>query len=102
MKTFFFLLVFGITASGAEPSIVFDNRPEQGIPLEASAQNAVDSKSHGALTDLVGDSIKTVRVRYFSSASWSSEKQLRDYVAGALTNKLAECYTSQIWSQIGS
>lgn len=92
-------MLFGITASGGEPSIIFDNRPESGIPPEARAQEQVDSKSHGTLSGLVGDSIKTVRVRYFSAASWPNEKPVREYVAGVLTNKLTECYTFQIWSQ---
>ena len=99
MKTLFLVLLFGITASGGEPSIIFDNRPESGIPPEARAQEQVDSKSHGTLSGLVGDSIKTVRVRHFSAASWPNEKPVREYVAGVLTNKLTECYTFQIWSQ---
>jgi hypothetical protein len=99
MKTHFLILLFGITASGGEPSIIFDNRPESGIPPEARAQEPVDAKSHGTLSGLVGESIKTVRVRYFSAASWSNEKPVREYVAGVLTNKLTECYSFQIWSQ---
>ena len=100
MKTILLILLFGITACGGQPSIIFDNSPEWGMPPEASAQKNVDSKSRGAFSDLFGDSIKTVRVRYFSRASWASEKQVREYIAGALTDKLAECYTFPIWSQI--
>lgn len=100
MKAFFLIVAFGITVSGGEPPIIFDNRPESGIPLEARAQESVDAKSHGALSDLVGDSIKTVRVRYFSRASWASEKGVREYIAGALTNRLTACYSFQIWSQM--
>jgi len=100
MKAFFLIVAFGITASGGEPPIIFDNRPESGIPLEARAQETVDVRSHGALSDLVGDSIKTVRVRYFSRASWASEKQVREYIAGALTNRSTQCYSFQIWSQM--
>ena len=88
------------TTDGRKPLINFDNHPESGIPLDAKAQERGDPKSHGKLSDLVGDSIKTVRVRYFSQASWAGEKEVREYIAGLLTNKLTGCFTFQIWSQV--
>ena len=100
MKTNFITLLLAITAYGGEPSIVFDNRPESGIPLEAKAQERVDAMSHGTLAELVGDSIKSIRVRYFNKESWTSENQVKAYLAGLLTNKFTEVYTFQIWSQV--
>ncbi len=94
---------YQISAFGGELSIVFDNRPEFGIPLEAENQGrvvtnlivGVDRK----LSNLVGDSIQIVRIRYFSTNSWASETQARDYIAGLLTDKLASCSNAQTWSE---
>ena len=96
-------MIFAISAFGGEFSIVFDNRPESGIPPEAKKQERMDTnlvaEVDRKLSDLVGDSIQTVRVRYFSPTSWASETQARDYIAGLLTNKLASCSNYQIWSE---
>ena len=99
MKIALLILLIALPVFGGEPSIVFDNCPESGIPLEARAQERVSSKSHETLPDLVGDSIKTVRVRYFSQATWASEQQVKEYIAGLLTNKRTELFTFEIWSQ---
>jgi hypothetical protein len=102
VKTIILVLLSGITAFGGEPSIIFDNRPESGIPLDAMTQTtneSADAKSHATLSELMGSSIKTVRVRYFSPSTWIGEHQ-RDYLAGLLTNKFTASYTFQIWSQL--
>jgi hypothetical protein len=99
------------TVSGGEPSIVFDNRPEAGIPEEAKAQerlNAPATAQEKALLakeypvkfpTLIAGTIKSVRIRYFNKETWASEKEARDYVAGFLGNKASEVYGWQIWSQ---
>ncbi len=97
-------LVKAVEDGKGEFSIVFDNRPEDGMPLEAEQQEGVNT-SHSAgvtnkkLSDIVGDSIQTVRVRYFSTNTWANEAQVRDYIAGLLTDKLATCSDLQIWSE---
>lgn len=103
MKMTFLFLLFTISAYGGEFSIVFDNRPESGIPLEAEKQERLVTNivagGNMKLSDLVGDSIQTVRVRYFSTNSWASETQVKGYIAGLLTNKFASCSNIQFWSQ---
>ena len=82
-----------------EPRIIFDNRPESGIPLEAQKQEAGGgARSHGTLAKLLGDSVRTVSVRYFSNV-WSDQKQVTAYLAGLLSDDRTEAYTFQIWSQ---
>lgn len=113
------LPLFLICVVGAEePKIVFDNRPESGVPHEArdqdrdatltreelkslyatlSAQETIDRwpiKFHNTVS-----TIKTVRIRYFNKETWKTEKQAREYVRGFLANKSSEVYTFQIWSQ---
>jgi hypothetical protein len=95
--------------SGEEPTIVFDNRPEAGIPAEAKAQEhrkttaqeeALAAKEYPVkFPTLIAGTIKTVRIRYFNKETWASEKDARDYVAGFLRNKASEVYGWQIWSQ---
>jgi len=99
------------TVSGGEPSIVFDNRPEAGIPEEAKAQErrnppltaeekALIAKEYPVkFPTLIAGTIKSVRIRYFNKETWASEKDARDYVAGFLGNKASEVYGWQIWSQ---
>ncbi len=100
MKTIIFTLLFGVATLGAEPSIIFDNRPEFGIPPEAKAQENLAAHGNGTLSNLLGNTVKTVRVRYFNQKTWPVENQARDYIAGLLTNKSTECYTFQIWSEL--
>lgn len=95
--------------SGAEPSIVFDNRPESGIPAEAKAQEhrkataqeeALAAKEYPVkFPTLIAGTIKSVRIRYFNNEIWASEKDARDYVAGFLGNKASAVFGFQIWSQ---
>jgi hypothetical protein len=98
MKIFIVLLWLAAVAHAGTPRFVFENRPESGIPLEAQLQQKVDSNSHGTLAKLVGGSIDTVTVRYFSDA-WPDKAQVADYLAGLLTDDQTEMYTFQIWSQ---
>lgn len=111
-------LLFICGVGGGEPKIVFDNRPETGLPREAQAQTRADSPSREELTKLyatltaqegevqwpvdfhdVTGTIKTVRIRYFNKETWKGEKEARDYVRGFFTNKSSKVYSFQIWSQ---
>jgi hypothetical protein len=105
-------LIGGLSAgpvSGEEPSIVFDNRPEAGIPEEAKAQEhrkataqeeALAAREYPVkFRTLTAGTIKSVRIRYFNKETWASEKDARDYVAGFLGNKASEVFGFQIWSQ---
>lgn len=91
------ILVAGLcwsTVRADEPTVVFDNRPEFGIPLEAEVQmRAVLSDKSAAgkgsnLESLAGNKIKTVRIRYYDKKTWASKEQVSKYVAGFLTRKL--------------
>ena len=96
-------------ASSEEHKIVFDNRPEAGIPLEATAQKdrkqtaeekALAAKEYPVkLHTLTAGTIKLVRIRYFNKETWASENEARKYVAGFLGNKSSEVYGFQVWSQ---
>lgn len=81
-----------------EPSISFENRPESGIPHEARLHEKVDPHSHGTLAQVLGGSMQSVTVRYFSDR-WTDEEQVRDYLTGLLADDRTETYTFQIWSQ---
>lgn len=97
------------SVSNEEPKIVFDNRPESGIPLEAKAQ--VDrkltarEKELAAKADgikfhaLTAGTIKRVRIRYFNKETWKSDKEASKYVAGFLGNQSSGVFGFQIWSQ---
>lgn len=92
--------------SSEEPSIVFDNRPEAGIPEEAQAQEhrkstalPIKMESPIKFHTLTAGTIKSVRIRYFNKETWASEKDARDYVAGFLGNKSSEVFGFPIWSQ---
>ena len=98
MKTFLILLCFSTVAHSGTPGIVFENRPERGIPPEARAQQKVDPSSHGTLAEVIGDSINTITVRYFSD-DWPDEEKVKDYLAGLVTDERTAMYTFQIWSQ---
>jgi hypothetical protein len=97
------------TVNGEEPSIVFDNRPESGIPAEATAQGhrkstapeeALAAKEYPVkFHTLTAGTIKAVRIRYFNKETWASEKEARDYVAGFLGNKATDVFGYQVWSQ---
>ena len=86
----------GEPASGKshEPAVIFDSRPEDGLPLEAEAQmRAMLSNKSAAgkssnLESLAGNKIKTVRIRYYDKKTWASKEQVSKYVAGFLTRKL--------------
>ncbi len=87
-----------------KPSIVFDNRPESGVPREALAQKlkltaqeeSLAFKGFRALTD---GTIKTVRIRYFNKETWKSENESAEYVAGFLAHESLGVWGFQIWSQ---
>ena len=101
MKTALLLFVLAAAVYAAEPSIVFDTQPyhpESGMPDEARLQQKVDPKGHGTLAKLLGDSVQSVKVRYYSK-KWADPKQVSDYLAGLLSVDSTETYTFQIWSQ---
>jgi len=82
----------------APAMIVFQNRPETGIPREAREHQIVNPESQGTFKSLVGDSIKNISVRYVDK-NWSSEEQVSDYLFGFLDNPKTAIYTFEIWSQ---
>ncbi|QVL34254.1 hypothetical protein KIH39_10210 [Telmatocola sphagniphila] len=101
-------LMSGLVASAVcseEPQIVFDNRPESGIPAEALQQPHKPSK---ATTEkefplkfpaLTAGAIKSIRIRYYNKETWPNEKDAREYVRSFLGNKKSEVFDFQIWSQ---
>jgi len=102
MKTAFILLLLAATTHAAEPQIVFDKQPVHpapGIPREAKLQETVDPHGHGTLAKLLGDSVQSMTVHYFSDV-WTDKKQVSDYLVGLLADDSTETYTFQIWSQV--
>lgn len=97
------------TVMGEEPPIVFDNRPERGVPEEAmtqqrrkatAEQEALAAKEYPVnFHTLTAGTIKSVRIRYYNKETWASEKDVRAYVADLLGNKNSGTYGFQIWSQ---
>jgi hypothetical protein len=98
-----------VEGNGQVLSIVFDNRPENGVPPEALAQMHVKvSAQEEALAakeypvkfhTLTAGTIKTIRIRYFNKETWATEKQASEYVAGFLAHKSLNVFGFQIWSQ---
>ena len=104
------LFALSFSANADEPSIVIDNTPEQGIPAEALAQQhrkltaqeeALIAKGEIPIkfTSLTDGTIKSVRIRYYNSKTWATEKDVREYVAGMLKNKASDAHRFQVWSQ---
>ena len=88
---------------GQGPPIVFDDRPDAGVPPEARAQKPDVRPAEGpprTLHAMTDGTIKTVRIRYFNRAAWASEAQAREYVAGFLADTTLEGFDFQIWSQM--
>jgi hypothetical protein len=101
MKTALLLLLLAATVHAAVPPIVFDKQPihpEAGIPEEATRQSKVDPQDHGTLAQVLGDSVQSVTVRYYSDV-WKDPKQVGEYLTGLLANDDTHTYTFQIWSQ---
>ncbi len=115
-------LTVTVTVYGEEPSFVFDNRPETGVPREALTQMQSESnlnpaelkefrakltaqerklfdKSQIKLHEITEGTIKTVRIRYFNKETWETEEQAREYVRGFLAHKSLDTFGFQIWSQ---
>ena len=97
------------TKPSDKPSIVFDNRPEAGVPPEALAQMRAKRPAKEEvlpgknwppqLHEITASTIKTVRIRYFNKESWKTEEQARAYVRGFLAHKSLDAFGFQIWSQ---
>jgi len=109
MKAMLFALFIVCAVNAGEPSIVFDNRPEAGVPREALAQKLKLSAQEELLATkespikfhaLTDGTIKTVRIRYFNKETWQSEKEARQYVDGFLRNKSLALYDFQIWFEV--
>jgi hypothetical protein len=116
MKAALLLLVLSAMTHAQQPRIIFDNRPESGLPREIEVEligrlrelgklpKAVpppaesDRGRPGPLTALFGDTVQTIAVRYFSD-KWSGKKQVSDYLSGLLADGRTEAYTYQVWSQ---
>ncbi len=100
MKIPLFLFLSLAMARADEPRITFEKpqRPESGIPQEATAQQKMDDADHGTLGKILGDTLESVTVRYFSGV-WTDEKQVREYLAGLLSDDRTKAYTFEIWSQ---
>jgi hypothetical protein len=75
------------------------NPPEIGIPEEARRQKMIHDDSHGTIAQLLGDTLDSVTVRYFSNI-WTNQEQVSDYVLGMLADKRTETYSWQVWSQL--
>lgn len=99
MKEMLFALFFVCALNAGEPSIVFDNRPESGVPREALTQKSKRTAQPVEFYDLTDGTIKTIRIRYFNKETWKSEKEAIAYVAGFLGNRSSAAYGFQIWSQ---
>lgn len=96
-----------------EPSIVFDNHPEVGLPAEALAQMDAKYPAKAAkrpakeeglsdppkLHEITAGTIKTVRIRYYNKDTWATEEQAREYVRGFLAHKSLDAFGWQVWSQ---
>ncbi len=101
MKTTLLLLLLAAAVHAAEPQIVFAKQPihpAAGIPEEATRQSKVDPQDHGTLAQVLGDSVQSVTVRYYSDV-WADPKQVGDYLTGLLADDDTHTYTFQIWSQ---
>jgi hypothetical protein len=100
MLSLIFSLLLAPAADTPKPEIVFDNRPETGIPSEARNQKPPKLKDPPKSLDaLTTGEIKTVRVRYFDKKTWKTEDLAGTYVAGLFESKGVEIYESQVWSQ---
>ncbi|WP_442511857.1 hypothetical protein SH528x_003603 [Novipirellula sp. SH528] len=122
MKAILLALFLISAAYGEEPKFVFDNRPETGLPREASAQMDAESNLKGVelkefqakltaqekglldkspiqLHEITEGTIKTVRIRYFNQETWETEEQAREYVRGFLAHKSLNTFGFQVWSQ---
>lgn len=98
------------SVNAEELAIVFDNRPQTGIPPDARAQarrNLTTQKEAPTAKDyplkfhtLTAETIKSVRIRYFNKKTWASEKEVREYVTGFFSNKTTEVYGFPVWSQV--
>jgi hypothetical protein len=96
------LLGLLLTCAGKEPSIVFDDRPEAGVPPEALAQKTDQGFGNETLHAMTQGTIKTIRIRYFNKKTWATEGQAREYVAGILAHESQGVFGFQIWSQLVS
>lgn len=100
MRTLIAAIMLVTAAQASQPNVEFDPKDEpsiRGVPEEASLQAEKSPKSHGTLARLIGDSIQSFKVLY-ASRDWT-EKQLREYLAGLVTDDSTAIYTCQIWSQ---
>jgi hypothetical protein len=88
------LLGLLLTCAGKEPSIVFDDRPEAGVPPEALAQKTDQGFGNETLHAMTQGTIKTIRIRYFNKKTWATEGQAREYVAGFLAHESQEVFGS--------
>ncbi len=85
------------------PTIVFDDRPDYGVPPEALAQKPLElnaqnfPKTFHAMSE---GTIKTVRVRYFNKATWAKEEAASEYLTGFLADTKTGVFSFQIWSQL--
>jgi hypothetical protein len=100
LKSFSLVFLSFALAHGDEPRITFEKGtpPEAGIPREAEAQEKPDQTDHGTLAKVLGDTVESAKVRYFSNV-WTNEKQVSEYLAGLLANDRTKTYTFQIWQQ---
>ena len=112
MKAMLLPLFFICAAYADGPTIVFDNRPEVGVPAEAldqmSPKRSAQAEARPAqewprtLHGLTEGTIKTVRIRYFNKDTWANEEQARAYVDGFLAHPSLNVFGFQVWSQLVS
>ncbi len=105
MKAILLPLILISTTYGAEPTFVFDNRPESGVPQEARARltnqenEQLHKKGRSNLRELKEGNIRTVHIRYFNKETWKTEAQVIAYVRNYLADKSLSGTDFQIWSQ---
>ncbi len=105
MKTLSILLIplIVMCVAGAEtPSIIFDNRPEAGVPLEASFQEP-ESDDEGDVRlfhEMTDGAIKTVRIRYFNKESWATEEMAKKYLSGFLAHESQQVSDQQVSAKL--
>jgi hypothetical protein len=81
----------------ADLEIVYDPSPTVGWPSMGTMTNfGVD---HGSLSKMLGDSVRTVRIRCFSG-SWTNADQVRIYIREILADQKSHTYEAPVWDNV--
>lgn len=89
-----------LTHSQTKFPIQFDNRPESGIPSEALDQIAPE-KQMLVWSEVVGNNVELVRVRYYNPARWSSKEAVSVYLDGLCAEDAfrVQVWQKEVWAQ---